>query len=52
MQQDFFQSYFLPDFDLDDDPTENSPDEKPSRKKKLVNVFKQPVSKLDAMFVL
>ena len=52
MQQDFFQSYFKPNFDLDDDPTKNSPDEKPSRKKKLVNVFKQPASRLYAMFVL
>ena len=33
-------------FDLDDDPFENNPDEKPSREKSLVNTFKQPVSKL------
>ena len=39
--------YFLPNFDLDDDTTENNPDEKPN----IVNAFKQPVSKLCAMFV-
>ena len=33
------------------DPTDNDPDEKPRREKRLLNVFKQPVSKLDPMFV-
>ena len=37
--------------DLDDNPNENDPDEKPSRERRLVNAFKQPVSKLYAMFV-
>ena len=36
---------------MSDEPTENDPDEKPSRKRRLVNAFKQPVSKLYAMFV-
>ena len=31
MQQDSLESHFLSTFDLDDDPTENDPDEKPSR---------------------
>ena len=43
--------YFMSNFNLDDNPTENDPDEKPSREKRLVNAFKQPVSKLYAMFV-
>ena len=51
MQWDSLESYFQSNFYLDDDPFENNPDEKPSRKKKLVNIFKQPVSKLYAMFV-
>ena len=51
MQWDFLESYFQSNFDLDDDPTENDPDEKPSREKRLVNAFKQPVSKLFIMFV-
>ena len=51
MQWDSLESYFLSDFHLDDDPIENNPDEKPSREKRLVNAFKQPVSKLYAMFV-
>ena len=51
MLWDSLESYFLSNFDLDDDPIENSSDEKPSRKKRLVNAFKQPVSKLYAMFV-
>ena len=45
------KSYFMSNFNLDDDPTENDPDEKSSREKRLVNAFKQPVSKLYAMFV-
>ena len=36
---------------MSDEPTENDPDEKPSRKRRLVNAFKQPVSKLYAIFV-
>ena len=36
---------------MDDDPTENYPDEKPSREKRLVNTFTQRVTKLYAMFV-
>ena len=36
---------------MDDEPTENDPDEKPSREKKLVNAIKQTVSKLYTMFV-
>ena len=51
MLWDSLESYFLSNFDLDDDPIENSSDKKPSRKKRLVNAFKQPVSKLYAMFV-
>ena len=45
------KSYFMSNFNLDDDPTENDPDEKPSREKRLVNAFKQPVSKLYVMSV-
>ena len=37
MQWDSLQSYFLSNFDLDDDPTENNPDEKPCEEKSLVN---------------
>ena len=48
---DSLESYFLSNFDLDDNPAENHPDEKPSREKRLVNAVKQPVSKLYAMFV-
>ena len=51
MQCDSLESYFLFNFGLDDDPTESDPDEKPSRKKRLVNAFKQLVSNLYAMFV-
>ena len=43
MQWDSLKSYFLSNFDLYDHPTENYPDEKISREKRLVNVFKQPV---------
>ena len=50
MQWDSFQSYFLSTFDLDDDPAENDPDEKPRRKRSLANAFKQPAIKLCAMF--
>ena len=51
MQWDSLESYFLPNFNLDDEPTENDIDEKPSREARLVNAFKQPVSKLYAIFV-
>ena len=51
MQWDSLESYFLPNFNLDDDPTESDPDGKPSRENRLVNAFKQPVSKLYSMFV-
>ena len=34
------KSYFMSNFNLDDNPTENDPDEKPSREKRLVNAFK------------
>ena len=40
-----FSIIFLPNFDLYDDPTENGPDEKPSRN------IQKPVSKLYAMFI-
>ena len=42
MQLNSLKSYFLSHFDLDDDPTENDPNEKISREKRLVNAFKQP----------
>ena len=51
MQWYSLKSYFKSNFDLDDDPTENYPDEKPSREKRLVNTFTQRVTKLFAMFV-
>ena len=59
MQWDSLESYFLPNsnldddpnFNLDDDPNESDPDGKPSRENRLVNAFKQPVSKLYSMFV-
>ena len=35
---DSLESYFLSN--LNDEPTENDPDEKPSREKRLVNEFK------------
>ena len=50
MQWDSLESYFLSNFDLDDEPTENNPDEKPSREKSLVNAFNQPASKQYSMF--
>ena len=50
MQCDSLELYFLSNFDFDDDPTEINLGEKYSRKKRLVNAFKQPVSKLCAMF--
>ena len=51
MQWDSLESYFLSYFDLDDDPAEQDPNEKPSREKRLVKAFKDPVTKLYAMFV-
>ena len=36
MQWHSFESYFLANFDLDDDPTENKPNEKPRRERRLV----------------
>ena len=45
------ESYLLSNFKLDNDPTENDPDKKPCREKRLVNAFKQSVSKPYAMFV-
>ena len=47
-QWNTLESYLLSNFDLDDDPTENDPDEKHSREMRLVYKFKQPVSKLHA----
>ena len=40
MEWDPLESYFLSKFDLDDNLTENDPNEKPSREKRLVNAFK------------
>ena len=34
-QWDSLESYFLSNFNLDDDPSENDRDEKPSREKRL-----------------
>ena len=50
MQCDSVELYFLSNFDLYDDPIEIDLGEKYSRKKRLVNAFKQPISKLCAMF--
>ena len=52
MQWDSLKSYFLSNFYLDDDPFKNNMDKKPSREKRLVNTFKQPVSKLYTMFII
>ena len=51
MQWDSLESYFLSNFDLDDDPTENDPNEKPRGENRLANAFKHPVSKLHTIFV-
>ena len=51
MQWNSLQSYFLSDLDLDDDPTESNPDEKPSTENRLVNAYKRPVRKLYVMFL-
>ena len=40
MQWNSLKSYLMSNFDLDDDLTENEPDEKPSREKRLVYAFK------------
>ena len=47
MQWASLESYFMPNFDLDYDPSENDPYEKPS----TTDAFKQPVSKLYAMSI-
>ena len=52
IQRDSWESYFLSNFNLDNDLTQNDPDEKPSREKRLVNAFKQPIRKLYVMFLL
>ena len=49
MQWDSLESYLLPNFDLDHDPTEKDTDEKPSREIRLVNAFKKPVSNMYAL---
>ena len=51
MQWDSLKSFFLSNFNLDNDPTENDTDGKPSREKRLVNTFKQSVNDLYSMFV-
>ena len=48
MQWDSLESYFPSNCD---DPTENAPNEKPSREESLVNAFKQPVNKLYVMLI-
>ena len=40
MQWDSLESYFLSNFGLDYNSSENDPHEKPSREKRLVNAFK------------
>ena len=52
MQWGSLELYFLSNFDLDDYPIKTTPDEKPIREKTLINAFKQPLSKLYAMFSL
>ena len=51
IQRYSLKSYFMSNFNLDDDSTKHDPDEKPSREKSVVNAFKVPVTKLYAMFV-
>ena len=41
IQRYHLKSYFMSNFNLDDDPTEPDPDEKCSREKRLVNAFKE-----------
>ena len=50
-QWESLESYFLSYFDLQVDPTEEVLDEQPNRAKRLVKTFKDPVTKLYAMFV-
>ena len=45
------ESYFLANFNLDDDSTENNRDKKRGREKRLVNASKQIVGRLYAMSV-
>ena len=51
MQWDSLESYFLSNFDLDDDPNENDPNEKHIREKRMVNTFKLTGRKLYVMFI-
>ena len=51
MQWDSLESYFLSNFDLDDDPNENDPNEKHIREKRMVNAFKLTGRKLYVMFI-
>lgn len=51
IQWDSLESYFSSNFNFDDDHTENNPDGKTSREKRLENTFSQPFSKLYAMLV-
>lgn len=51
IQWDSLESYFLSYFDLDDDLAKQDLNEKPSREKRLLKAFKDPVTKLYAMFV-
>ena len=44
MQWHSLEPYFLFNFDLGHDPTENDTDEKPSRENRLVNAFKQTLA--------
>ena len=48
-QWESLESYFLSYFDLQVDPTENVLDDQPTREKRLVKTFKDPVTKLYAM---
>lgn len=50
-QWDSLESYFLSYFDLDDDPVNRDPHDKPSRETRLVQAFKEPDTKLYAMFI-
>ena len=51
IERDFLESYFLTNFDLDDDSTENDPDEESCTEKRLGNAFKQPLNKFYALLV-
>ena len=51
MQWDSLEPYFLSNFDLGHYPTENDTDEIPSRENRLVNAFRQTVSKSHAMLM-